>query len=334
MDQTTKLSQANPDGCGPAKFLDFEGHLAALEAQICELEGFWESKKIDFSSQIRQLNEELLHLTAQIYDNLSAWQTVQIARHPQRPVLRDYLDIIVRDFRELHGDRYFADDRAVIAGFGRIEREKVMIVGHNKGRNVKENAACNFGYPHPEGCRKALRAMKLGEKFRLPIVCLIDTPGAYPGLAAEERGQAQAIARNLMEMSRLRVPIICVITGEGGSGGALSIGVGDRLAMMQFSYYSVISPEGCAAILWKNDKQTPAAAAALKLTSKDLKGLGMLDAVIPEPLGGAQRNPREAAQNLKEYIVKTVKGLRRYRIDNLVENRYQKFRRIGSGFQL
>ncbi|MBN1845306.1 MAG: acetyl-CoA carboxylase carboxyltransferase subunit alpha, partial [Sedimentisphaerales bacterium] len=307
----------------------FEKPLAELEAQIQELQNLQNAKGIDYSPEIRQLRQNLNQLTAKIYGHLSAWETVQVARHPRRPLLRDYLDLMVKDFRELHGDRCFGDDRAMVTGFGRIGREKVMLIGHNKGRTTTDKINCNFGLAHPEGYRKALVKMKLAERFQLPVVCLIDTPGAYPGIGAEERGQAQAIAVNLMEMSRLRTPIVCVVIGEGGSGGALGIGVGDRLAMMQFAYYSVISPEGCAAILWKSGDQAAQAAEALKLTSRDLLELKIADHVIPEPPGGAHRNPHEAAHHLEAYLVKTLRDLRRCKMDNLLENRYRKIREIG-----
>jgi acetyl-CoA carboxylase carboxyl transferase subunit alpha len=260
---------------------------------------------------------------------LTAWQTVQVARHPDRPLLSDYLNLMVKDFRELHGDRCFGDDRAIVTGFGQIGRERVLIVGQNKGKNTKQKVACNFGCPNPEGYRKALTKMKFAEKFGIPVVTFIDTPGAYPGVGAEERGQAQAIAVNLTEMSRLKVPVICVVIGEGGSGGALGIGVGDKLAMLEFAYYSVISPEGCAAILWRDGAQAPQAAEALRLTSKDLFKLGLIDAVISEPLGGAHRNLRDTIYNVEQYIVKTLRDLKRTKLDNLLENRYIKLRSIG-----
>lgn len=314
----------NGGGC-----LEFESPLADLENQIAELQALQVSKGINYSPEIRKLRRHLVQLTAKIYNHLTAWETVQVARHSRRPKLSDYLDMIVKDFRELHGDRQFGDDRAIVTGFGRIGREKVMIVGHNKGRDTKEKVACNFGCAHPEGYRKALLKMRLAEKFHLPIVCLIDTPGAYPGIGAEERGQAQAIANNLMEISHIHVPIICVVLGEGGSGGALGIGVGDRVAMMQYAWYSVISPEGCAAILWKSAEKAPEAAAALKLTSRELLKLNVIDHVIEEPLGGAHRNPHEAGRLLETYLVKTIRDLRRYKTENLLENRYQRFREMG-----
>ena len=310
-------------------YLDFEKPLAELESQIEELQSLQRAKGIDYSSEIRQLRSNLVKLTAKVYGNLSGWETVQVARHSRRPILGDYLDIMVKDFRELHGDRCFGDDKAVVTGFGRIGREKVMIVGQNKGRTTKEKIECNFAYAHPEGYRKALRKMKLAEKFGVPIVCLIDTPAAYPGVGAEERGQAQAIAVNMMEMSRLRVPIVCAILGEGGSGGALGIGVADRMGIMQFAYYSVIPPEGCAAILWRDSSRAAEAAEALKLTSGELQKLGVVDTIITEPLGGAHRNPHQAAHNLESFLVKTVRDLKRCKIENLLENRYQKLRKVG-----
>lgn len=319
---------ANGNGNGNG-YLEFEKPIVEIESQIAELKALQSSKGIDYSAEIRQLNSNLLKTTEKIYNHLSAWQTVQVARHPRRPLLGDYLEMMVKDFRQLHGDRTFGDDTAMITGFGRIGREKVMVLGHNKGRSTKEKVECNFGCAHPEGYRKALLKMKLAEKFNLPIVCLIDTPGAYPGIGAEERGQAQAIATNMMEMANLRVPIVCVIIGEGGSGGALGIGVGDRTAVMQFAYYSVISPEGCAAILWKNGDNAAEAAEALKLTSKDLLKVGVIDQIIAEPTGGAHRNPHEATHNLEAYIVKTIRDLRRCKIENMLESRYQKLRNIG-----
>lgn len=280
---------ANNDmAIGGAEHLEFENKVADLDSQINELRRLSSIKGIDYSAEIRQLQREEVAELKRIYSNLTAWQTVQVARHPNRPILTDYLNLMIKDFCELHGDRCFGDDRAIITGLGQIGREKVLVVGQNKGKNTKERIACNFGCPNPEGYRKALAKMKFAEKFGIPVVTLIDTPGAYPGIGAEERGQAQAIAVNLTEMSRLKVPIICIVIGEGGSGGALGIGVGDRLAMLEFAYYSVISPEGCAAILWRDGAQAPQAAQALKLTSKDLLKLELVDAVIPEPLGGAQ----------------------------------------------
>jgi acetyl-CoA carboxylase carboxyl transferase subunit alpha len=312
-------------------YLDFEQKVAELEQQIDELRKLGTKKGIDYSVEIRRLEKERIAELKRIYSSLTAWQTVQVARHPQRPILTDYLDLMVKDFRELHGDRCFGDDHAVVAGIGQIARNRVCIVGQNKGRTTKEKIACNFGCPNPEGYRKALAKMKFAEKFGLPIVTLIDTPGAYPGVGAEERGQAQAIAVNLTEMSRLRVPVVCICIGEGGSGGALGIAVGDRLAMLEFAYYSVISPEGCAAILWRDGSQAPDAAEALKLTSGDLHKLGLVDAIIPEPVGGAHRNVHDTVYNVESYIAQTLAGLRRMKIEDLLENRYRKWRSVGTG---
>ncbi len=312
-------------------YLDFEQKAAELEQQVEELRKLSTKKGIDYAVEIRRIEKEKIAELKRIYVSLTAWQTVQVARHPRRPILTDYLNLMVRDFRELHGDRCFGDDRAIVAGIGQIARTKVLIVGQNKGRTVKEKVACNFGCPNPEGYRKALAKMKFAEKFGLPIVTLIDTPGAHPGIGAEERGQAQAIAVNLTEMSRLRVPVISICVGEGGSGGALGIAVGDRLAMLEFAYYSVISPEGCAAILWRDGSQAPDAAQALKLTSKELHKLGLIDAIIPEPVGGAHRNMHDTVYNVESYIARTLAELRRMKIDDLLESRYRKWRSVGTG---
>jgi acetyl-CoA carboxylase carboxyl transferase subunit alpha len=320
----------NNNSSSNGEHLEFEDKIAHLDCQMNELRKLSSTKGIDYSSEIRRLQQQQIAELKLIYSNLNAWQTVQVARHPNRPLLSDYLNLMVKDFRELHGDRCFGDDRAIVTGLGQIGREKVLIVGQNKGKTTKQKIACNFGCPNPEGYRKAMAKMKLAEKFGIPIVTLIDTPGAYPGIGAEERGQAQAIAFNLNQMSRLKVPVICIVIGEGGSGGALGIGVGDRLAMLEFAYYSVISPEGCAAILWRDGSQAPQAAEALKLTSKDLYKLDLVDAVIPEPLGGAHRNLHDTVYNVEKYIVKTLRELKRIKIDNLLENRYSKLRTIGS----
>ena len=308
------------------QYLPFEGEIAELDRRISELQ---RSQGKDNSARIRALQAAQIAEIKKVYSNLSAWQTVQVARHPQRPLFSDYLNLMVKEPRELHGDRCFGDDRAIVTALGQIGREKVLIVGQNKGRNTKEKIACNFGCPNPEGYRKALAKMKLAEKYNLPIVTLIDTPGAYPGVGAEERGQAQAIAVNLMEMSRLRVPIVCVVIGEGGSGGALAIGVTDRMAMLEFAYYSVISPEGCAAILWHDGVKAPEAAEALKLTAKELLKLGHVDAVIPEPLGAAHRNIHDTIYNVEQYIIKTLRELKRVKIENLLEQRYKRLRTTG-----
>ncbi len=309
---------------------EFEAKIADIDRQMKELRHLSSIKGIDYSDEIRRLQQEQVAELEQVYSNLTAWQTVQVARHPKRPLLPDYLNLMVKDFRELHGDRCFGDDRSIVTGLGQIGRERVLIVGQNKGKNIKEKVACNFGCPNPEGYRKAIAKMKFAEKYNIPIVTLIDTPGAYPGIGAEERGQAQAIAVNLIEMSRLKVPIVCICIGEGGSGGALGIGVGDRMAMLEFAYYSVISPEGCAAILWRDGSQAPDAAEALKLTSKDLFKLKLIDAIIPEPLGGAHRNIHDTVYNVEKYVVKTLLILKRTKIENLLENRYKKLRLIGT----
>ena len=323
-----KMAEKN-DKIGDGDYLDFEDKVADLDRQMNELRKLTSTTGIGYSAEIRNLQREQVAELKRTYSNLNAWQTVQVSRHPKRPLLSDYLDLMVKDFRELHGDRCFGDDRAMVAGLGQIGRERVLVVGQNKGRSTKEKIVCNFGCPNPEGYRKAIAKMKFAEKYRIPVVTLIDTPGAYPGVGAEERGQAQAIAVNLLEMSRLKVPIICICIGEGGSGGALGIGVGDRLAMLEFSYYSVISPEGCAAILWRDGSQAPDAAESLKLTSSDLCKLGLMDAVIPEPLGGAHRNVHDTVYNVEKYIVRTLRDLKRIKVENLLENRYKKLRSIG-----
>ncbi len=313
-------------------YLPFEDKIAEIDRQMAELARLSSIKGIDYSAEIRRLEKEKVSQLKRLFSNLTAWQIVQVARHPKRPLLTNYLQLMVKDFRELHGDRCFGDDRAIVTGLGRIGREKVLVLGHNKGRQTQEKIACNFGCANPEGYRKALSKMKLAEKFNIPIVTFIDTPGAYPGIGAEERGQAQAIAVNLMEMSRLKVPIICVIIGEGGSGGALGIGVGDKLAILEFAYYSVISPEGCAAILWRDGKQAPDAAEALRLTAKDLHRLRLVEAIISEPLGGAHRNVHDTVYNVEQFIIKALRDLKRLKTENLLENRYKKLRSIGNNF--
>jgi acetyl-CoA carboxylase carboxyl transferase subunit alpha len=311
-------------------YLPFESEVAEIAEKINELK---ENKSLN-GPEIRKLQKQQAELISEIYSNLSPWQTIQVARHPQRPLLGDYLSMMITDFKELHGDRAFGDDRAIITGFGQIGRECVLIVGHNKGRDTKEKIECNFGCANPEGYRKAISKMKLAEKFGIPVVTLIDTPGAYPGIGAEERGQAQAIAYNLMEMSRLKVPILSIVIGEGGSGGALGIGVGDKLAMLEFSYYSVISPEGCAAILWRDGTKAAEAAEALKLTSKELLKLRVVDDVIAEPAGGAHRSLNETTYNLEIYITKTLNELKNIDVDTLLERRYNKITSIGSPVSL
>jgi acetyl-CoA carboxylase carboxyl transferase subunit alpha len=310
--------------------LEFEKPILALERQIADLVNLQETKNADYSDEINGLRQSLTALLKKTYHNLTAWETVQVARHPSRPQTRDYIDMIVKDFDEVHGDRKFADDKTIVTGMGRIGGHKCMIVGQHKGRDTKEKIACNFGCAHPEGYRKALLKMQFAEKYNLPVVTFIDTPGAYPGIGSEERGIAEAIAVNLREMSRLRVPIVCLVIGEGGSGGALGIGVGDRLAMMQYAWYSVISPEGCSGILWKGAENAPDAAEALKLTSKHLKKLGLIDEIIEEPLGAAHRNPRAAADAIEKYLDKTLRDLKKRPIEKLVDERYEKIRKLGN----
>jgi len=308
--------------------LDFEQPLIELEARRHHLEQTTD-RTPQQHEELRQLRRELAEQTRQIYANLTPWQTVQVARHKDRPYTSDYLALAFEEFIELHGDRRFGDDRAIRTGFARLERQKVLVVGHQKGRTYKERSACYFGCAHPEGYRKAILKMKLAEKYGLPVICLIDTPGAYPGIGAEERGQSQAIAENMYEMSRLRTPIICVVIGEGGSGGALGIGVGDRVAMLEFSYYSVISPEGCAGILWKSHQYAERAANALRFTSQDLLGLKVVDHVIPEPLGGAHRDPHQMAMRVKQYLSRSLRELVRLPVEKLLDERYEKFRQMG-----
>src|SRR5215210_2244245 len=309
--------------------LEFEKPLAQLEQQIFELEALQAAKQTDYSRELRQLRTNYTSLLRKTYDSLSPWETVQVARHPQRPLFLDYVQMVCRKFRELHGDRQFGDDPAIKCGLARMAGHKVMLIGHHKGKDTKEKVKCYFGLAHPEGYRKALRCMKLAEKFHLPVVTFIDTPGAYPGIGAEERGQAESIARNLMEMSRLRTPIVSIVCGEGGSGGALGIGVADKVAMMEFAWYSVISPEACSAILFKGNEGASQLAESLKLTSKNLIKLGVIDTIIPEPLGGAHRDPHTAAHSLEQYIAKTLRDLKRLTMDKLLERRYDKFRAMG-----
>ena len=313
----------------PHHVLEFEKPLAKLEQQLHDLEALQGQKQFDYAKELRQIRTNHTALLRKTYDNLSAWETVQVARHPQRPLFCDYVGMICREFREIHGDRFYGDDLAIRCGLARLGTHKVMLIGHHKGRDTKERVACNFGLAHPEGYRKALRCMKLAEKFGLPVVALIDTPGAYPGIGAEERGQAESIARNMMEMSRLRTPILAVVLGEGGSGGALGIGVADRVAMMEFAWYSVISPEACSAILFKSNEGAAQLAESLKLTSKHLLKFGVVDSVVPEPLGGAHRDPRTAAHNLEQFITKALRDLKRCKIENVVARRYEKFRNLG-----
>jgi len=309
--------------------LDFEKPILELERKIEELKKFSSSEKLDLGSEVKKLEEKLEKVKKEVYENLTPWQRVQIARHPKRPYTLDYINMIMSDFVQVHGDRAFSDDKAMICGFAKIDGEKICIIGHQKGRDTKENLLRNFGSAHPEGYRKALRVMELASQFNIPIICFIDTPGAYPGIGAEERGQAEAIAYNLQEMFRIRVPIICIVIGEGGSGGALGIGVGDKVCVMENAYYSVISPEGCAAILWKDRKKAREAAAVLKLTSNELLKLGVIDEAINEPIGGAHRDPEQIAKNLEDTIKRLLAELKSIPVDTLLEQRYQKFRKIG-----
>ena len=310
--------------------LPFEKDIQELETVLDRLESKSDPES-GASDEVRRIRRELTSLIRKVYNNLTAWDTVLVSRHRDRPQTTDYIQMIFDEFVELHGDRAIGDDRAVRTGFARIGDHRVLLVGQQKGHSFKEKTECMFGCSHPEGYRKALLKMKTAAKFRLPIICLIDTPGAYPGIGAEERGQAQLIATNLLEMARLETPIICVVIGEGGSGGALGIGVGDRVSMLEFAYYSVISPEGCAGILWKeaNDETKRLAAEALKLTSRDLFRLRVIDEIIAEPLGGAHRDPQQMGNILKAYLLRSLRDLKQLSIPDLVEQRYQKFRKIG-----
>lgn len=309
--------------------LDFEKPILELERKIEELKKFTSSQKIDLSSEIKKLEDKLEKLKKEVFENLTPWQRVQIARHPKRPYTLDYINLVMTDFVEVHGDRTFADDKAMVCGFAKVDGEKIVVIGHQKGRDTKENLMRNFGSAHPEGYRKAMRIMKMGEKFSRPIVVFIDTPGAYPGIGAEERGQAEAIAYNLMEMAKLKVPVIVFVIGEGGSGGALGVGVGDRICVLENAYYSVISPEGCAAILWKDRTKAPDAAKALKLTAQDLFKAGLIDEIVEEPLGGAHRDPQTTSQSIKARIKKYLKELSAFSAEDLIEARYEKYRKIG-----
>jgi acetyl-CoA carboxylase carboxyl transferase subunit alpha len=307
--------------------LEFEKPLVELENRILQLRAGDNPEAA--RDEIAKLQERLGRLQQRVYANLTPWQRAQLARHPKRPHALDLVQLLLEDFVELHGDRVFGDDKAIVGGLARFEGEPVVVVGHQKGRDTRENIARNFGMPHPEGYRKALRLMQLAAKFGTPIITFIDTPGAYPGLGAEERGQAEAIARNLREMAGLDTAIVCVVTGEGGSGGALAIGVGNRVLMLEHAIYSVISPEGCAAILWGNAAKAPDAAELMRVTAPDLLRLGVIDAIVPEPLGGAHRNWAECATNLRGALRAQLGELRGKTRDQLVGERYERFRRIG-----
>jgi acetyl-CoA carboxylase carboxyl transferase subunit alpha len=308
--------------------LDFEQPLLDIENRIAALQAEENAPKA--REEIAKLEERLARLRQRTYASLTAWQRTQLARHPKRPHTRDFIKLLFEDFVELHGDRVYGDDAAVVGGLARFEEQGVVVIGHQKGRDTREKIARNFGMPHPEGYRKALRLMHLAQKFAKPVVTFIDTPGAYPGLGAEERGQAEAIARNLREMAALRTPILSIVTGEGGSGGALAIGMGNRVLMLEYAIYSVISPEGCAAILWGDAAKAPEAAESMRITAPDLLRLGVIDAIVPEPVGGAHRDWEGAAGHLREALRENLRELTRQSGDDLVARRYEKFRRIGA----
>jgi acetyl-CoA carboxylase carboxyl transferase subunit alpha len=311
-------------------FLDFEQPIAELEAKIEELRNVGSDNEININEEIGRLESKCTSMLESIFSSLNAWQISQLARHPLRPYTLDYIERIFTDFEELHGDRTYADDAAIIGGIARLDGRPVMVIGHQKGRDTMEKVRRNFGMPRPEGYRKALRLMEMAERFRMPLLTFIDTPGAYPGVGAEERGQSEAIARNLLVMSSLKTPVICTVVGEGGSGGALAIGVGDRLLMLRYSTYSVISPEGCASILWKSADKAADAAEAMGITSERLKELGLIDWVIEEPLGGAHRNVDEMAQSLKKALKESLARLDTMSMDDLVSARYQKYMQVGN----
>ena len=312
------------------KFLDFEQPIAELEAKIEELQFVGDDSEININEEVTRLRDKSETLTKNIFSKLSAWQIAQVARHPMRPYTQDYLDVIAPDFQELHGDRMYADDPAIIGGIGRIGDRAVMFIGHQKGRDTKERVRRNYGMPKPEGYRKAQRLMRMAEKFSMPVVTFIDTPGAYPGVGAEERGQSEAIAYSLYMMAGLKTPIISVVIGEGGSGGALAIGVADKLLMLQYSIYSVISPEGCASILWKSAEKAQDAAEAMRITAESLNGFGLVDEVLAEPLGGAHRNPAEAAEIIRNALLKALDELESMSVDQLIANRHQRLAGFGA----
>ena len=310
-------------------FLEFEQPIADLESKIEELRFVQDDSAVDISEEIGRLQKKSNTLTKDIYGKLSAWQVALVARHPQRPYALDYINGLFSDFQELHGDRAFADDNAIVGGLARFNEESCVVIGHQKGRDTKEKLLRNFGMPKPEGYRKALRLMKLAEKFAVPVYTFVDTPGAYPGVGAEERGQSEAIGRNLFEMARLRVPVICTVIGEGGSGGALAIAVGDVLLMLQYATYSVISPEGCASILWKSAERAPEAAETLGITATRLKTLGLIDKVVQEPLGGAHRDPEQTMQNLRRALIDARRDLGKLSDEKRLEARYQRLMAYG-----
>jgi acetyl-CoA carboxylase carboxyl transferase subunit alpha len=310
-------------------YLDFEKPLLELEREIDDLKRFSKDKQLHFSDQLKNLEEKFHRLQKEIYSNLSGWQVTQLARHIDRPKLSHYIDWMFQNFIELHGDRTFGDDPAIVGGVSRFNGRSVFLIGHQRGADAKEMAYRNAGMPHPEGYRKALRLMKTAELFKKPVLTMIDTPGAFPGIGAEERGQAEAIARNLKAMTMLRTPVLSIVIGEGGSGGALAIGIGDRILMLEYSIYSVITPEGCAAILWKDGKKKETAAESLKLTSGDLYRLGVVDEIVKEPLGGAHRDPKGMAERLKEVVERHLRELEKVAAEELLKIRYEKFRKIG-----
>lgn len=311
-------------------YLDFEQPIADLEAKIQELRQASAGPAVNIDTEVAALQTKLRQRTAHIFRDLTDWQISQLSRHPQRPYTLDYIKVMFSDFEELAGDRAFADDKAIVAGLARLNGAPVMVIGHQKGRDTKSKVRRNFGMPRPEGYRKALRLMKMAERFNIPVITFIDTAGAWPGIDAEERGQSEAIARNLLEMSELKVPIICCVVGEGGSGGALAIGVGDRTLMLEYSTYSVITPEGCAAILWKDSAKANEAAAQMSITAKKLKGHGLVDKVVREPIGGAHRNPVQTAKRLKAVIVNELEALRALPVDQLLQKRYERLRSYGA----
>ena len=312
-------------------YLDFEQPIADLEAKIEELRMVGNDTDINISDEITRLKKKSISLTESIFSDLKSWDVARLARHPRRPYTWDYIEMMFDDFDELHGDRVYADDQAIVGGTARLNNQPVMVIGHQKGREVKEKVRRNFGMPRPEGYRKALRLMETAERFKMPILTFIDTPGAYPGIGAEERGQSEAIAFNLAVMSRLKTPIICNVVGEGGSGGALAIGVGDQLNMLQYSTFAVISPEGCASILWKSADYASQAAEAMGVTAQRLKELGVADNIIPEPLGGAHRNPEEMAESLKAQLVQSLEELGRLPMDDLIARRYERLTKYENG---
>jgi acetyl-CoA carboxylase carboxyl transferase subunit alpha len=313
----------------PGYTLEFERPILELQAKIRELKELAQEERADFASEIARLERKVARLQEEVFSNLTPWQRAQIARHPGRPYSLDYIRLILTDFLELHGDRGYADDRAIVGGLARLDGLPLVVIGQQKGRDTKEKLMRNFAMAHPEGYRKALRLMKLAEKFRRPVLTLVDTPGAFPGIGAEERGQAEAIARNLREMAELRVPIVVAIVGEGGSGGALGLAVGDTVLMLEYAIYSVISPEGCASILWRDPGKAPEAAAAMRITAHDLQRLKLIDEIVSEPVGGAHRSHHETAATLKEAVAEAFRRLRQVSVDALLERRYEKFRAMG-----